>query len=87
LLLRNRPSQNGSPAALEKFHLAQSFLCFSERFVRTSKIFPFAGKYFVTAFHFFDHDGPRALFTAPSGLQEPLRHTTRNLVYASCRLL
>jgi len=87
MLLRNCPSQDGSLAALEKFHLAQSFLCFSERFVRTSQTFSFAGKYFVTAFHFFDHDGPLALFTAPLGLQEPLRHTTPNLVYASCRLL
>jgi hypothetical protein len=83
LLLRTRPAQNGSLAALEKFHLAQSFLCFSESFVRTSQTFSFAGEYFVTAFHFFDHDGPRAPFAAPSGWQKPLRHTTRNFVYAA----
>jgi len=42
-------------AVLEELHLAQSFLRRFQGLVRSAKIFPLAGNYFVTRFNFFNH--------------------------------
>ena len=42
----------------EELNLAQSFLRRLQGLVRPAKIFPLAGKYFVTRFNFFNHFNP-----------------------------
>jgi hypothetical protein len=61
--LRNGGAER-SFAPLEKFHLSQPLLRRIQGLVRSSQVFAFARKNFVTLFHFFDHRSPRGFPSA-----------------------